>query len=215
MQIAPATAGLLAADERIFVDTLHLVSSGPKLTEPATEQEMALFTAALPLRIKGNTPYARKQIVSAIRRWLHRLKRSTFASARDLRDVTRATSGSVSGKEDQATKRAFEKLAYSRRVGAWLQWFKDMLLDQIYPGSPTARSLMALDLYAIFVELWAMPATNSASASALADPGDNPAASLASTQGHFNPKSLFGSLVASRLVQLLLQDYEVRRFLQL
>ena len=37
--IAPLLAALLAADDRIFLDALHLVCGGTKLTEPATEHE--------------------------------------------------------------------------------------------------------------------------------------------------------------------------------
>ena len=203
-------AALLAADDRIFLDALHLVCGGTKLTEPATEHEMRILVGALPLRMKGNAAHARKHIVSALRRWLHRLKRSTFASARDLRDVSRAKQNQGEG-EDAAARRAADKLAYARRVAEWLHWFADLLLEQLYPGSPTVRSLLALDLYELFVELWA-PANSAASASsAYADPADNPSASLACSDGLFTPHILFGPAFASHLVQLLLQNYEVCR----
>jgi hypothetical protein len=205
-------AALLAADDRIFLDALHLICGGTKLTEPVTEQEMNLLVGALPLRIKGNAPHARKQILSALRRWLHRLKRSTFASARDLRDVDRANR-KQGGDEDAALKRATDKLAYARRVADWLNWFAGLLLEHLYPGSPAVRSLLALDLYELFIEMWTQPTHDVASqaASAPADPADNASASLACSEGSFAPAILFGPGFASHLVQLLLQNYEVRR----
>lgn len=206
-------AALLAADERIFLDALHLVCGGTKLTEPVTEQEARLLVAALPLRIKGNSPHARKQILNALRRWLHRLKRSTFASARDLRDVDRAKRNQGGGDENVAVRRATEKLAYARRVAEWLNWFAGLLLEQLYAGSPAVRSLLALDLYELFIEMWTQSTHDVAShtASVLADPADNACASLACSEGSFEPTILFGSGFASHLVQLLLQNYEVRR----
>ena len=219
------------------LDTFHLICGGPRLTEAASELEMDLLKTALPLRIKAASPHARKQMVAGLRRWLQRLKRSSYASAKDRRELARlnaaagsdhgAPAGPLTGATD-AAQVASEKRDYARRVADWLSWLLQLLCAQLYHGSPTARSLVALDFYEVALDEWAplsggsggsggsgssgsgggSGSGGSGSASA-SDPADDPYASLSCAPGLFDPASLFSARFAARLVRLLLQNYDV------
>lgn len=205
--------GLLAADERVAHDALHVVCCHPKPTEAASPLEMSLLRTCLPLRMKGASIHFRKQIVTAMRRWLGRLKSSTFGSARDLRDLAEldkheaAPPSAVTGLPTKL-RPAAEKRDYVGRAASWLEWFAGMLCEQLYPGVPAVRSFLALDLYETFVDVW----TAGVSSRAASEPSDSPAASLVCTAG-FKPTVLFSSSFATRLVQLLLQDFDAVRSL--
>jgi len=82
-------SALLCDDETLVLDSLDLLCSSRQLTEPPTVFELTLLRAFLPLRLKGATPDSRKGFVNRLRRFLHRTRASTFASAQLTRDLAR------------------------------------------------------------------------------------------------------------------------------
>ena len=120
---AALTSALFSVDEQLAADALQTLCGSQKQTEPASALEMQLHRAFWPMRIKGASPHARKQLVTSMRRWLQRLKRSTFGSARDRRELAQLEADAAAGRPlREKLEAAASKLEYARGVGAWLTW---------------------------------------------------------------------------------------------
>jgi hypothetical protein len=200
-----------AADEQVAHDALHVVCSGQKQIEPVSTNELQLLRRFWPTRIKGASPHARKQLANAMRKLLQRLKRSTFGSKRDRRDLDQLRGADISQGAPSQLQPIAEKRDYARAVADWLVWLRTLLEQQLYPGVPVTRALFALELYELFVDTWApLPPDSPATTG---EPAEDPTASLVCMigGGGFEPASLYGPCIASRLVQLLLQDFEAVR----
>ena len=86
-----------------------------------------------------------------------RLRASTFRSAQLQRDLARLGSQSLADLRSDAPERlraAASRRDYAAAVGGWLRWFVRTLIGSIYPGAPCERSLLALELYSVFVDGW-------------------------------------------------------------
>ena len=200
-----------AADEQVAHDALHVVCSAQKQIEPVSSNELQLLRRFWPTRIKGASPHARKQLLNAMRKLLQRLKRSTFGSKRDLRDLDQLRGADLSQGAPFQLQPIAAKRDYARAVADWLVWLRTLLEQQLYPGVPVTRALFALELYELFVDTWApLPPDSPATTG---EPAEDPTASLVCMigGGGFEPASLYGPGIASRLVQLLLQDFDAVR----
>ena len=164
--------------------------------EPATELEMRLLSAFLPLRLKGGSPNSHRAIGNAMRRWLSRLRASSALIATAARDgawydaqgfaarggaAAIATTEGASAKTGAAVAARAASVeahrAYSARVGAWVDRFTRLLLGSLYPGSPFERSMLALQLYDIHLATWAPD--SAVAAAAITGSADNKTAGAA------------------------------------
>ena len=198
-------SALLGEEEQLALDALELVCVTAKASEAAGAAEMELLRAFLPLRLKGATPNSRKHIVDAMRRWLTRLRASSFRSAnlqRELQQLDAAAATPSAARPEWMAAAA--KREYATACRSWLDWYASLLVGSLYPGAPYERAMLALELYASLLEVWE-PANASAAvnpADASEDPRASPAYPLT-----YDPR---GAAVA-RLLRLLMADFDAIR----
>ena len=82
-------SSLASADESLALEAFELICSSRQMTEPPTISDLRLLRIFFELRLKGASADARRLIVDRLRRFLHRCKASTFASAQVKRDLAR------------------------------------------------------------------------------------------------------------------------------
>ena len=200
-------SALLGEEEQLALDALELVCVTAKASEAAGAAEMELLRAFLPLRLKGATPNSRKHIVDAMRRWLTRLRASSFRSANLQRELQQldAAAATPSAARPEWMAAAAAKREYAAACRSWLDWYASLLVGSLYPGAPYERAMLALELYASLLEVWE-PADASAAINP-ADASEDPRASLAYPLTY----DLRGGAVAARLLRLLMADFDAIR----
>ena len=126
---------------------------------------MMLLRTFLPLRLKGASADSRKKIADLLRRWLLRLKASTFGSAQLQRDLQRLSelqraaqpttppaaepAAAPAAALPERLQAAASRLAHAVEVARWLRWLGHELLASLYPGAPYDRVMLPLELYQV------------------------------------------------------------------
>lgn len=145
-------AALLHASDDMRLNALEMICINPKNAEPATVEELALVREFLTFNLKSSSSFYRQRCMELLKKLFIRLR----VSRNNLQTKASKTKGKKQSTEVQQELISAAS-AYTVLVDSFLAWLTVSLTAALYPGGSYERNIMALELYAIVVDVW-MPA---------------------------------------------------------